>query len=81
MVTIYTKPNCVDCQRTKLAFAEAGIEYEEIDLFTNRDALAKIKELGFRNAPVIITDTDSWSGYRPDKIFTNCNDNSEVWDF
>lgn len=81
MVTIYTKPNCVDCQNTKLAFAEAGIEYEEIDLSTNRDALAKIKELGFRNAPVVITDTDSWIGYRPDKIFPKHNDNNEVWDF
>ena len=32
------------------------------------DALEHVKSLGFVQAPVVVTDTDSWSGFRPDKI-------------
>jgi glutaredoxin-like protein NrdH len=27
-----------------------------------------VKELGYLQAPVVITDEDHWSGFRPDKI-------------
>ena len=32
------------------------------------DALEKVRALGHMQAPVIITDNDHWSGFRPDKI-------------
>jgi glutaredoxin-like protein NrdH len=66
--TVYTKPGCVQCTATYRALDNQGIEYDVIDLTTNHEALETIKQLGYLQAPVIITDNDHWSGFRPDKI-------------
>jgi glutaredoxin-like protein NrdH len=39
-----------------------------LDLSQDETALAAVKELGYLQAPVVITDEDHWSGFRPDKI-------------
>ena len=45
-----------------------GIEYDVVDLSQDDAALAQAKELGYLQAPVVITDEDHWAGFRPDKI-------------
>ncbi|MGY4721512.1 glutaredoxin-like protein NrdH [Naumannella cuiyingiana] len=67
-VTVYTKPGCVQCTATYRALDKAGIDYEIIDLTTDDAALAHSKDLGYFAAPIVITATDHWSGFRPDKI-------------
>jgi glutaredoxin-like protein NrdH len=67
-VTVYTKPSCVQCNATYRALDSKGIEYEILDLSQDENALAAVKELGYLQAPVVITDEDHWSGFRPDKI-------------
>ncbi|WP_054820528.1 glutaredoxin-like protein NrdH [Arthrobacter sp. JCM 19049] len=66
--TVYTKPGCVQCTATHRTLDNKGITYETVDLTTNHKALETIKKLGYLQAPVIITDNDHWSGFRPDKI-------------
>ena len=65
-VTVYSKPRCVQCDATKRALKKQGIAYAEVDMSQDLDALEHVKSLGFVQAPV--ADTDSWSGFRPDKI-------------
>lgn len=67
-ITVYTKPSCVQCNATYRALENRGLEYEIFDLSVDEKALETVKELGYLQAPVVITDTDSWSGFRPDKI-------------
>ena len=67
-ITVYTKPSCVQCNATYRALDSKGIEYEVLDLSVDEAALAQVKELGYLQAPVVITDEDHWSGFRPDKI-------------
>ena len=67
-VTVYTKPSCVQCNATYRALDSKGIEYEVFDVSEDEQALAHVKELGYLQAPVVITDEDHWSGFRPDKI-------------
>lgn len=67
-VTVYTKPQCVQCDATKRTLASNRIEYETVDLTKDPAALAKVKELGYAQAPVVVTSEDHWSGFRPDKI-------------
>jgi len=67
-VTVYTKPSCVQCNATYRALDSKGIAYEVLDLSQDETALAAVKELGYLQAPVVITDEDHWSGFRPDKI-------------
>lgn len=67
-VTVYTKPACVQCNATYRALDRKGIEYKKVDISQDPEALERIRDLGFMQAPVVITDSDSWSGFRPDKI-------------
>lgn len=67
-VVVYTKPSCVQCSATFRALDAKGIEYETVNLLENGDALVKIKNLGYLQAPVVVTDLEHWGGFRPDKI-------------
>ena len=67
-VTVYSKPACVQCNATYRPLDKAGIDYQVIDMSQDADALEKVRALGHMQAPVIITDNDHWSGFRPDKI-------------
>lgn len=67
--TVYTKPDCVQCVRTYALMDREGIPYETVDLTQDPMAMAAVKELGYMQAPVVVTkDDDHWSGFRPDKI-------------
>lgn len=68
MVKVYTKPSRVQCNATYRALDSKGIEYEVIDLSIDAEALEEVKALGYLQAPVVVTDSDHWSGFRPDKI-------------
>jgi len=68
MVRIYTKPACVQCDATKRMMDKLNIEYEAIDITQDNDAYEMIVSKGFKSAPVVITDSDSWAGFNPDKI-------------
>ena len=67
-VTVYSKPACVQCNATYRALEKKGIAYETVDLSQDAEALERIRALGYMQAPVVITDEDHWSGFRPDKI-------------
>lgn len=45
-----------------------GVTYKTVDVSKDDDALAYVKGLGYMGAPVIVTDTEHWYGFRPDKI-------------
>ena len=68
MITVYTKPSCVQCDATKRHLTKLNLEFETIDITQDQEALDKILAMGFQAAPVVITDSASWSGYQPDKI-------------
>lgn len=67
-IKVYTKPSCVQCNATYRALDAAGLEYEIHDVTEDAAALEHVKSLGYLQAPVVITDEDHWSGFRPDKI-------------
>lgn len=67
-ITVYTTPQCVQCDATKRALASSKVEYQAVDITEDADARAKVKALGYVQAPVVITGDDHWSGFRPDKI-------------
>jgi len=67
-VTVYTKPACVQCNATYRALDKKGIAYQSVDISQDAEALERLKSLGYMQAPVVVTDQDHWSGFRPDKI-------------
>lgn len=70
-ITVYTKPNCMQCQMTYRALDSANLEYEVVDITEVPAALEYVtEELGYRQAPVVVVvdDDDHWSGFQPDQI-------------
>ena len=68
-VVLYSKYDCIQCMMTKRLLDSLGIAYQEINLDESPQFLEHVtKDLGFMAAPVIETDTDAWSGFRPGKI-------------
>ena len=68
ITVLYSKPRCVQCDATKRALNKTGADYDVVDITENPDALDRIKSMGYVQAPVVITDADHWSGFRPDKV-------------
>jgi len=69
-ITVYSKPACIQCTATTRALDAKGIDYSVVDLTEDAAAMNRVTELGYRQAPVVITNGDHWSGFRPDRIAT-----------
>lgn len=70
MVTVYTLPACVQCDSTKRVLTRNSVEYREIDLSKDPEAMALVKEMGYSAAPVVVVGDEHWSGFRPDRLST-----------
>lgn len=69
--TVYTITDeagreCSKCTATKRAMDRQGITYHVREM-TEADR-ETFKKAGHMTAPVVVTDTDAWAGFRPDKI-------------
>ena len=65
MITIYSKPNCMACNFSKKYLTDKGVEFEEIDVFKNAEALAMLRDKGFSQMPVVSIDGEFHTGFQP----------------
>ena len=72
-VTVYTKSNCPQCEMTKKTMDRMGIKYRTVDLEQNPDILKDFIAKGYQAAPIVTTDTKTWSGFRLEKIKSLAN--------
>ena len=69
MVTVYTKPNCMQCNFTKKYLTEKEIEFQTIDITESEEALAEVKGMGFQAVPVIVAkNEEAFYGFQPDRL-------------
>ncbi|MBA5745787.1 glutaredoxin-like protein NrdH [Aerococcus sp. 150760007-1] len=69
MVTVYTKPNCMQCNFTKKYLTEKEIEFQTIDITESEEALAEVKGMGFQSVPVIVAENEeAFYGFQPDRL-------------
>lgn len=69
-VIVYSKPSCVQCNATYRAMSKKGVPYTVVDVTQDQAAYQHIVDLGYQQVPVVETEHEHWSGYRPDKITT-----------
>lgn len=73
-VTVYSKPNCMQCMYTKKYLTEHDIEFNTIDVTKDDISLSFIKDqLGYQAVPVVVVDDNAdtfehWYGFQPDKL-------------
>lgn len=69
-VTVYSKPNCVNCILTKNWLTGNDTEFEVIDIFEDEKAMKYVMDdLGFLGVPVtVIGDNEPFDGFKPDLL-------------
>lgn len=74
MLTVYSRPNCMQCEMTKMWLKQNDIPFEAVDIEANPGALELLKHYGYSSLPVVAIDDEigdsskSWSGFQVDKL-------------
>lgn len=74
MITVYSKPNCMQCEMTKIWLTQNKIPFEAVDIEANPGALELLEHYGYSSLPVVSIDDElsdnskSWSGFQIDKL-------------
>lgn len=70
MIIVYSKPNCPQCNATKRAFKNKGVDFREVDLTKDSESLDRLYSLGYKSAPIVEDASKSliWAGFQPDLI-------------
>ena len=68
MITVYSKPNCMACNFSKKYLEDKGVEFKEINVFEDAEALAMLRDEGFSQMPVVDVNGEFHTGFRPDVL-------------
>lgn len=71
MITVYSKPNCELCEMTKEFLKVHYVEFEEINVEENEEALELIQQHGFKRLPVVTRNNSfdfAFSGFQIDLL-------------
>lgn len=69
VTVVYSTTRCPQCRAVKRYLTSNEIEFKEVNIEENPDMGEKLKELGFKNVPVIFPsneDIEPFYGFRPD---------------
>ena len=69
-VTVFSRPNCVQCDMTKKLLDRMGVEHDTVDVTADPEAHAYVTGLGYSSAPVVVVNGGEahWTGFRPDHL-------------
>lgn len=67
---LYSKPGCQQCIATARKLDQLGIEYDYRDTSTSDEYKQEVVELGYMGVPVVVTSSEHWQGYNPDKLLS-----------
>lgn len=71
MLKVYSKPNCIQCEMTKMWLTQNKIQFESVDVSEHPEKLEEIKLNGFQQLPVVTLDKyfeNAWSGFNVDRL-------------
>ena len=65
MITIYSKPNCMACNFSKKYLEDKGVEFKEINVFEDKEALAMLRDKGIAEMPAVDINGEFHTGFQP----------------
>ena len=80
LITVYSKPGCVQCTAVKRWLDKRGIEYRMVDVTQSPDDADAIRALGYSSVPVTIVsngdaETDlHWYGFNDGFLAKYCTE-------
>lgn len=63
MVKVYSVDNCSACKQTIDWLEARGFEFDVLKMDEDMDAYEYVKKLGYRKAPVVVTEEKNWAGF------------------
>lgn len=67
-VVVWSLPHCSACRATRAALQRQGVTHTVRDLSMHPNKACEFKAAGLMNAPIVEAGTETWAGFRPDKI-------------
>lgn len=71
-LTVFSKPDCVQCRFTKRELESKSLSYKEIDVTIDQESYNLLQELGIQQLPAVKVecgdDVEWWSGFRIEKL-------------
>lgn len=67
-ITVYSKPACQDCLKTKAALKKRGLSCVEVDVEANSSVAEQLRKDGYKGLPVVKVGRQVWTGHQPEKI-------------
>ena len=68
MITIYSKPNCMACNFSKKYLEDKGVEFKEINVFEDKEALAMLRDKGIAEMPAVDINGEFHTGFQPNVL-------------
>ena len=71
MITVYSKPKCVQCEMTKEFLKANNVKFKEVNVFEEEEALELIQLHGFQRLPVVTRNNSfdfAFSGFQIDLL-------------
>ena len=68
MITIYSKPNCMACNFSKKYLEDNDVEFKEINVFEDKEALAMLRDKGIAEMPAVDINGEFHTGFRPELL-------------
>lgn len=74
MLTVYSKPNCIQCEMTKMWLTQNKIPFETVDTESNPEALELLSHYGWQTLPVVAIDDEfdnpnkALTGFQVDRL-------------
>lgn len=74
MITVYSKPRCMQCEMTKMWLTQNNIPFETVDIEADPGAFELLKHYGYSSLPVVSIDdglsdeTKTWAGFQIEKL-------------
>lgn len=74
MISVYSKPRCMQCEMTKMWLNQNKIEFENVDIEANPGAFELLKHYGYSSLPVVVVDDEfsdpnkAWAGFLVDRL-------------
>lgn len=65
-ITVYSKPNCMQCEMAKRYLTDKGLKFEEVKVLEDGKALSMLRDKGYAELPVVDVNGEFHTGFRPD---------------
>jgi glutaredoxin-like protein NrdH len=68
-ITVYSNPNCVQCEQTKRYLSLHKVEFESKMIEDSPEVFSIIEANNYKAAPVVVAENGtSWSGFKLEKL-------------